>query len=155
MLEFYIKPCTSIPAILDDLGAVYAGWSSVGLVEVASNMVPYIERKGMIIVANTSTQPIAITEKRHCKITVVSWEFGRLFNHYSLIITLCLHLIIVLTTHLSSAAAVTVSCKQTMFFSAAHGRRTWAISLTVEYIRIEADSLDSPAKGLTPETGVI
>ena len=42
-----------------------------------------------------------------------------------------------------------------MPFSAAHGRRTQAISLTVEYTHIDADSLDNLAKGETPpETGV-
>ena len=60
----------------------------------------------------------------------------------------------VLTTHLISAVVDTISYKQTMPFSAVHGRRTQAISLTVEYTLIQADSLDISAKGETPETGV-
>ena len=60
----------------------------------------------------------------------------------------------VLTTHHICAVALTVSYKQTMPFFTADGPRTRAISLTVEYTLIEADSLDDPAKGETLETSV-
>ena len=56
--------------------------------------------------------------------------------------------------YLICAVVVTVNYKQTMPFSAAHGRRTQVIRITVGYTHIEVRSLDNPAKGVTLETGV-
>ena len=51
--------------------------------------------------------------------------------------------------------ALTVSYKQIVPFDAALGRRTQAITaIIVEYTHIEVSTLDNPAKGVTPETGV-
>ena len=64
------------------------------------------------------------------------------------------HLHHVLTTHLISVVAVTVSSKQIMPFSPAPGRRIQVISFTIEYAHTQVSTLDDPAKGVTPETEV-